>query len=73
MTDEEWKRRIEAHDRQIETLLELAAAHDTQITAHDRQIGEIITILNKFSEQFATMAHLFEVQNERITRLEGKQ
>jgi hypothetical protein len=50
MTNDEMQRSIEAHDRQLDTVLALLAS---------------------LAERLSSLVRLSEIQNERLTRLEG--
>jgi hypothetical protein len=43
------------------------------IEAHDRQLDTIVGVLASLAERLDSLVRLAEIQNERITRLEGKQ
>lgn len=42
------------------------------IEAHDRQLDTIVGVLASLAERLGALVRLAEIQNERITRLEGK-
>jgi hypothetical protein len=41
------------------------------IEAHDRQINSVVALLATLAERLNSLVHLAEIQNQRITRLEG--
>jgi len=42
------------------------------IEAHDRQLNTIVGLLADLADRISGLTRLAEIQNERITRLEGK-
>lgn len=43
------------------------------IEAHDRQLDTVVALLASLAERLNSLVRLAELQNQRITRLEGGQ
>lgn len=62
---------IESHDRQIAELVENGARLDARIAAQSENIEKLVTVTNEDANAIRTLAHIAELHQKRIDRIEG--